>query len=522
MTNAKKRDAAFRTVLIATLMLISACETGGSSGDEASNNQVVIAGIETGNASLLISQPELVWAPCQVSRDIECATLVVPLDYVNPDAQTIDIALARIPRAESATRSRTLLLNPGGPGGSGVNYLAALSFRGQLSEALRAEFDFVSFDPRGVGLSTPVNCDTQALISRDTYAVNREQIAANVASYSEFAAQCVEEEQGYVQQLGSHNVVQDMNEMRKALGVAQLDFVGFSYGTRLGGLYMQTYPDTTGRFILDGSMSPSPELSTLVHGSLLPGQANIDNLVAACLGFPIVCNPNEFATALQQRVDELGAQVPTAESNLLFGIVQLASSQPGFEQVLIGRLAAYISSGDVAELEFLDRLLGISEAAEDTSAVNETVNIAVMCADDATRPTIDSLEALSEIYNEDSDLLAEIHLRVAGYCAGWPQAINPIPNIATNQAPPSLVIGGPTDAQTALVFSEQMAEAVGGQFLRSEHSGHTTVFSGKNACTDTVAETFLLTGELPEFSVCAAGAQSLASDWHDEFHRPLN
>ncbi len=513
-------SARFKSLLLlAGLSLLASCESGGSASDSTDNgfNQVLASEIAEIKASLIVTQPELDWLTCEISDSLECATLMVPVDYAEPEGEVIEIALARIRQLDTTNTRRTLVINPGGPGGSGIGYLAGLSSQGQMSESLRAAYDFVSFDPRGVGDSTVVNCDLTALFQQDVYATTREEIELNVSLASSFADTCFQTHGSYLQQLGSHNVVQDLNEIRKAFGLPQLDFLGFSYGSRLAGLYMQRYPDTTGRFVLDASVSPDSGVSTLIQGGLTPAQANIDSLVDACLGFPIVCNPDAFEIALQQRVDELGAQPASAESSLLFAILQIAANQPGFEQLLIGSLSSYIESRDVSDLEFLDRILGISESAEDNGPVNNTANIAALCADDASRPTVDSLVALGQDFNAASNLLAEAYLRPASNCAGWIEALNPLPTIATNQAPASLVIGGPTDAQTPLVFAEQMAEAVGGHFLRSEHQGHTTVFTGKNACTNRVVETFLLSGQLPSFSVCVAGGAPTSTDWHDDF-----
>jgi len=132
-------------------------------------------------------------------------------------------------------------------------------------------------------------------------------------------------------------------------------------------------------------------------------------------------------------------------------------------------------------------------------------NIAVMCADDPARPTVESLEQVSRDFNQLSDLLAESAVTQSAICAGWPTALDPIPPIATGQAPASIVIGGPTDAQTPLIFAQQMAPAVGGQFLLSQHLGHTVSFQNKSSCVDSNLINFLLDGSLPTTGVCEAG-----------------
>jgi len=527
---------AIKCLAIASLaVLMVGCSSGGSSGTVTGSNQTNIAEVGSGTGTgseanidansneLLIEQPELNWTACVNQPSLECASLLVPLDYSNPEGKSISVAMAR-KQADQTTASRTLFFNPGGPGAVGIDSLQAILRFGVISTSMKQTFNFVSFDPRGIGASESVKCDETEIFAQNPYPIDRAAVEFNYNKVVSFAQGCADSKGDVIQHLGSYNVVRDINEMRKALGLSQIDFLGYSYGTRLAALYMQTYPQSTGRFVLDGSMKPEPGLAPLVFGALLPGQANINRLTDACIGTPIVCAPEKFAIDLQRRVDELAAQPASQESSLLVSLLQFASTNPGFEQILIGSLARYLDTQKVEELIFLDSTLGISEAAESNFGLNTTALVAVMCADDPTRPTVDSLDALRLAFNAESDLLAETQLNTAGMCAGWPESIDPIPQIATNQAPASLIIGGPSDAQTPLLFAEQMAAAVGGQFLRSEHDGHTTVFSPENNCTNSVVETFLLTGNLPTTAVCEADVNPIASapDWRDEIPKFVN
>lgn len=493
------------TALPVVVIALAGCSSGSSSSEQendSENTQVISSELEV--SELLVAQAALEWSACESFIAMECAVLTVPMDYDNPSADNIALQLARLRHGDRSQIERTLLINPGGPGVSGIEYLNSFRLRSDVSDELRNDFDIVSFDPRGLGLSTPVNCGLTPLFQQDEYTVNRDEIESNLALSLQFTNNCVEQEGEYLQQLGSHNVVRDMNEIRKTLNLAQFDFLAYSYGSRLAALYMQTYPESVGRFVIDGALPPSSSVANFLKGTLAPGQRSIDNLVQSCIGEPTVCVPEEFAAALQRRVDELGAQTGTRESALMFSILQLAMKMPGFEHLLIGRLASYLENNDVAELEVLDNILGLSESLESGGLVNATANIAVFCADDAFRPNVDSLTQFAIEFNAESDLLAELFIKSAGQCAHWPEALNPVPDIATNQAPAALVIGGPTDAQTPLLFAEQLAQAIGGQFLRSEHLGHTAVFLGKNTCTDAAVENFLLNGELPSFTNCEA------------------
>lgn len=509
--------------LAAAALLIVGCEAGGSSGDGGGSN-VPVTPTEIRN-SLIVAQPELQWSDCAVSRTLECATLVVPMDYTNPQGRTINIEMARIKVSGDVAPPRTMLMNPGGPGGGGIEFLAAIRAFGDVTTDMQGSTTFVSFDPRGLGLSTPVACSTSMLFGQNPYPKTREQLQTNLDIVSQYSASCSEQAGEYLQHLGSYNVVRDMNEMRKALGIAQIDYLGYSYGTRLGALYMQTFPESTGRFVLDGSMTPDPALAPLIKGGLAPAQANVDKIGEICERSPEFCTTTNFSQQLQARVDELAELPPSDEFYLLLFILQFASTQPGFEQLMVGQIDKYLSTFDIEELITIDRLLGLSEAGEGGGGINRATYTAVLCGDDFTRPTADSLVALQPSFNAESDLFAEGATSFAGLCAGWPEAIDPIPQIATNQAPTAIVIGGPSDAQTPLVFAQDMAQAIGGQFLRSEHGGHTTVFTGKNACTNAVVEEFLINGNLPTVSVCESNLRrdsSHSSEWADRFPRTLN
>lgn len=509
-----------QSVFLVSVLLLASCESGGSGGV---NENPTVEPLEAEANTLFIEQPALEWRPCDEDELLECATLVVPMDYSNLSGETINIGIARS-LASAETRQRTLLINPGGPGAGGVVVLGLLVRFADIPNAIEQSHDLVSFDPRGIGRSTPLQCSPNVLFSQDIYPVSRAEVQQNLDLNIEFSQNCFNEEGEYLQQLGSGNVVRDMNEIRKALLISQFDFLGYSYGTRLAALYMQAFPEHTGRFVLDGSVSPDSSVLVTFAGGLLPAQRNIDSLVAACIGDTTICNPFEFANQLQSKADELGEGADTFESALLYSLLRFVSENPGFEQFFIEPMAAYLETGDVDMLENLFEALGLGESLEAQTEFNIAAYFGVLCADDPVRPTIDSIESVQAALNADSDLLAEMLYATVSLCAGWPESLDPMPLIATNQAPPSLVIGGSTDAQTPLIFSEQMAAAVGGQFLFSEHDGHTTVFSGTNRCTEAAVENFLSSGTLPATGVCeASGAvrSKPAAAWHKPSIRML-
>lgn len=153
-------------------------------------------------------------------------------------------------------------------------------------------------------------------------------------------------------------------------------------------------------------------------------------------------------------------------------------------------------------LNFIDQLPGGETPG--AANINVTVLTAVLCADDAFRPSTEYLQTLLDELNVTSDAFAESNVARIASCVGWPQTPEPLPAIATGAAPLSLVIGGTTDAQTPLTWSETMSEAIGGVFIRSEHLGHVGVFVGKSACLDDIAINFLTDGLRPTITDCPA------------------
>ncbi|MGQ7845847.1 alpha/beta hydrolase [Granulosicoccus sp. 3-233] len=441
----------------------------------------------------------LTWRSCPEDDSLDCATLRVPMNYGDDRAGMIDIALNRLPAIQQPSTG-ALLFNPGGPGASGLEVLQILQEVDSVPDAIRQHHDLIGFDPRGVGESTPIDCDTSDVDLLGDYLVDATAIEAFVEQSAELAARCLEQEGDYLLQLGSMNVVRDMDSIRQSLDLPRLDFIGYSYGSRLAALYLQTYPDTSGAVILDGSLRPDSSVGALAEGALSAMQRNLEALLQDCTISEPDCDPARLQDLLIEKVDVLLRENREAELALLGELVVEASQNPALGELLTAPLVSYLMRGDRSGLELLVQLLelDIDDGAEDDTLIHK----AILCADDATRPTAEQLSASLPTFNALSDLFAEAYIGQAGSCAGWPESIDPLSPIATGTAPVALVIGGTSDAQTPLVWSEEMARAIGGHYLASSHQGHTSVFNGQNDCVDSIVTTFLLDGLLPGAADC--------------------
>jgi pimeloyl-ACP methyl ester carboxylesterase len=182
----------------------------------------------------------------------------VPLDYAAPEAATIDLALVKVPARRASARLGSLVVNPGGPGGSGVDYARAADFI--VGPGVRDAYDVVGFDPRGVGRSAPIDCVTDRQLDAflgsdptpDTVLEERQFAETSAA----FARACGENAGPLLAHVSTVDAARDMDVLRAALGEDRLTYLGKSYGTFLGATYADLFPETVGRFVLDGVVAP--------------------------------------------------------------------------------------------------------------------------------------------------------------------------------------------------------------------------------------------------------------------------
>ena len=199
--------------------------------------------------------PRVVWRAC--GDGLECATFRVPLDYDKPHGRSIELALIRLPAGNPARRIGSLFTNPGGPGTSGIDHVRS-SARFAYPARVRARFDIVGFDPRGVGASTPVRCfdspeeQQEFFSSSPIIPVTRRQFRRAVADVTELARRCQDRAGWLLPHLSTANVARDLNALSAAVGDEALSYVGYSYGTYLGATFANLFPNRVRALVLDG------------------------------------------------------------------------------------------------------------------------------------------------------------------------------------------------------------------------------------------------------------------------------
>ncbi|MFK8084241.1 MAG: alpha/beta fold hydrolase [Granulosicoccus sp.] len=442
------------------------------------------------------------WEVCAEVASFECASLSVPMDYSEPDGEQIDIALTRLPASVTNTKG-SLVLNFGGFGAEGVKVLQEIALEGLIPEAISDVYDLVAFDPRGVGGSTIVDCSEQGAGEENPYPASADQITELFTDSEQVAIDCAAQVGHYLQHLGSINVVRDMDLIRVALGEEALNFFGASAGTRSAALYLQEFPESSGRVVLDASLPPESSIADLFVSGLPAQEQTLRNGLSLCSeDFPD-CDAQMLSSQLGDRANALaleGSDSSRLELQLIDLVIGESQESPEFWMFAAEPVISYINTLDVTVLlDFISLFIEFEDPAELFEGEDPGIIVekAIVCADDAARPDVASLISTFDEFNQLSNYFAESALAQVAYCAGWPEALEPLAPLVTNTAPQSLVIGGTSDSLTLPEWSEDMATQIGGVFVSSEHDGHTAVFLDKSPCLDTIVAEFFLEGTIP-------------------------
>ncbi|HSP28398.1 MAG TPA: alpha/beta fold hydrolase [Ilumatobacteraceae bacterium] len=464
----------------------------------------------------------LEWSPCGEAAgeliDLECATLTVPLDHAVPDGETIDLAVARTATADDDARIGSLVFNPGGPGGSGIEFLTSAA--AVVPPALADRFDLVSFDPRGVGASAAIDCevdfdDDVVLLAPGDDAGWDELVADAVGRIDT----CTPESVALEPFVGTNNAARDLDALREALGDEQLNYVGFSYGTRLGATYAELFPDRVRALVLDGAVKPTDDLA-LIGREQGPGfDAALESFAAAC-DADVDCALSELGPTLDvyiglvAEIAEVGS-LPTDDGDrvltpgeLRLGVVAaLYSTQ--LWPVLADALFVADTEQDGSLLHVLaDTYLG--RQPDGTYDNSQSAGIAINCADDPRRPPTDEVRVQAELSAQSSVHFAEF-LRASTGCVGTVDPIDPIAIGPADGAAPILVIGTTGDPATPYEWAVEMAELLSSGVLYTvQAEGHTAFLSVP--CVDDVVIDYLVDLELPD-----VGAACAADDSDDVF-----
>ncbi|MET9961236.1 alpha/beta hydrolase [Streptomyces sp. NPDC006326] len=457
-------------------------------------------------------------------KDWQCATLYVPLDYAKPEGETIPIALIRAPARDKGKRIGSLVFNFGGPGGSGISTLPGAA---KEYEALRARYDLVSFDPRGVGRSAPVECEDDkqldAYYAQDSTPDTPEEEADFVDNIKKYQQACKTKSGKVLPYVGTENAARDLDRIRQALGDEKLYYFGISYGTELGGVYAHLFPKNIGRAVFDAVVDPT---KTAEEGSL--GQAKgfqlaLGNFAQDCVDRGEACRiqgstAEEIeANILKLQKDLAAKPIPGLGGRMLTD----SAATNGIAQALYSQeLWPLLEQGvDEAEGGQGQLLMALSDALNGRDQQGHYSNIgaanaAINCADSKDRFTLEQTRSKLPDFRAASPVFGDFLGWALMSCTGWPvPGAWETPDVSAPGAAPILVIGNTGDPATPYEGARKMVERLGsgvGVELTYKGEGHGAYNSG-DKCVQQAVNSYLLDGKVPGANTVCTPSDSSAS-----------
>ena len=447
------------------------------------------------------------WQACQGAY--ECGTVDVPLDYADPLGPSITLDLLRARAGNTQARLGSLVVNPGGPGGSGVDYAARAD--AVVSPAVRQVYDVVGFDPRGVARSEPVECMTDAefdesLNTEDATPDTPQEVQAYLEGTAEFQAGCLARSADLLGHVGTADVARDLDIIRAALGDDVLSYLGASYGTSIGAEYAEQFPDRVGRLVLDGALDPTLSEREVLLGQAVGFEQSLAAFAADCVarGCSVGGTEQQVLDAVSlvlERSDE--APIPTSTRPLtqilaVYGIITplYLPAQQGYPALEAGLTAALDGDGSV--------LLGLADAylrrGPDGSFPDNQWDVIqpVSCLDRPSQATVADVQAELAQFEEASPRLgATLAWSLLG-CSGWPvDASGLTAPVRAAGAAPILVVGNTGDPVTPYAWAQSLADQLQSGVLLTYRARQHLAYREGSRCVDAAVDAYLIGGAVP-------------------------
>ena len=505
-------------LLATAALLVSACSSGSATTSAASAaDEAALIALPQATPAVLASYygQKPAWRGCGVPG-FECATLKAPLDYAEPSSGDVRLALTRKKATGPGKRLGSLLVNPGGPGGSAIGYVQAYAGIGYPAE-VRARYDMVAVDPRGVARSEPVKCldgpDMDTYTQTDATPDDGKETDGLVAAYRTFAEGCGADAPRLLRHVSTVEAARDMDIVRAVLGDEKLNYVGASYGTFLGATYAGLFPDRAGRLVLDGAMDPSLPARRLNLEQTAGFETAFRSFAKDCARQPDCplggkgTSPERVGENLKAFFAKLDTRpVPTGdadgrrltESLATTGVIAAMYDEGSWEQ-LREALTSATKENDGSGLLVLSD--GYYERDADGAYSNLMfANAAVNCLDlPASFDTPDEVSRALPEFEKASPVFGRGLAWAALNCAYWPVHATGEPHrIEAKGAAPIVVVGTTRDPATPYRWARALAgQLSSARLLTYEGDGHTAYGRG-SSCIDRTINAYLLRGTPPK------------------------
>ena len=432
----------------------------------------------------------LQWHACTGGQ---CATLTVPLDYSNPDGETIKLALFRIPAKNPKQRIGALLFNPGGPGSSGIAFLRVAAVL--IPDQLAARFDLVTWDPRGTGASDPVKCGStfdrvhDLPVALPTTAAELHALGAQILASDQSCARVAGPILGHV---GTVNTARDLDRVRAALGEQRTSYVGYSYGTYLGQVYANMFPGRVRAMVLDGVVNANltPRDNSLAQARSI--EHSLDTFLNACSASPHCAfhsggHAAAAFDALEARIHARPLRVGNrelGESQFWGGVLRPLYSDD--TDALAASLASAASGDGRALLKAYDDLS--DRNPNGTYGELDQANEAINCDDGLSQGAPAAYLTLEPEFRAVASRAGLFALYSTSACSYWPDKPDPPRGPFRAQGtPPILVIGTTGDPVTPYQNAVAVAHGLAsGVLLTNVGATHTARGAAGGPCDDLV------------------------------------
>ncbi|UOT01918.1 alpha/beta hydrolase [Rhodococcus opacus] len=511
MSKSARVPAAFAGC-IAVVLVVAGCAGGGRDTGEAVAEPSAAAAAPAGPIPAGLEEfytQQVQWGSCEgystdgspLGDTLVCAKVTVPNDYANPGGATAQIAVSR--SKATGDKVGSLLVNPGGPGASGIG-LASVADGTDIAE----RFDVIGFDPRGVGASTPqVTCltppEVDARRKDDDVDMSPAGIAQTEAENREYADKCAERTGvDVLAHVGTYDVVRDMDVIRAVLGDEKLNYLGYSYGTRLGSTYAETFPGNVRAMVLDGALDPEQDPTEEVILQAAGFQSAFDAFAAECMqqpDCPLGTDPAQANARFRALVDPLIAKpaATTDPRGLSYTDAITGVQQALYSPNLWGPLRGGLESLQTGTGDSLLMLADLYEGRADDgtySNLNDAFN-SIRCMDD---PPVTDRAAVGEAdvrYRQAAPFLDDgrgTGSAPLDVCAFWPAPNTGSPHtVSAPGIPPVVVVSTTEDPATPYQAGVDLAKQMNGSLVTYRGTQHTVVLDGE-ACVDDAVSDYLV------------------------------
>ncbi|WP_111720569.1 alpha/beta hydrolase [Homoserinimonas sp. OAct 916] len=451
---------------------------------------------------------KLSWSDC--GKRMQCTTVMAPLDWAKPSADKVELAVVRKP-ATGKNRIGSLLVNPGGPGGSGYDFVLD-SVDYATDAALQKQYDVVGFDPRGVGRSTAVTCYGPKKMDDFLYGLSTAErgsdawITEQTNSSQEFADACEQNSGDLLQHVDTVSAAHDLDLLRAVLGDSELHYLGYSYGTFLGATFAGLEPAKAGRLVLDGAIDPSTTNFEVTRTQAV----GFENALKAYLTDCLTRTSCPFSGTVDTAMAKISALLAAVDASpirnadgrqlgadtLVTAIIYPLYDATSWEY--LSAMFASVMQGDASvAFQFADGYNGRN--ADGTYKDNSTeAFIAINCTDYAYDAAVERMRAEAAELEQAAPVIGKYMSYGDILCSVWPAKFTGTrAPIQAAGSPPILVVGTTGDPATPYVWAQNLAKQLENGHLLTYHGEGHTAYNKSNKCVNDTVDNFLLRGEVP-------------------------